>query len=133
LLTPDWWTVSSPDAILRTLRRNAAGGSLAPREVIALHRDPGCVSVVTADGGDLPFDHVVVAGGVWSGDLVHALGLSVSLAAVRGYSTTFPRATLELPLPVCFPENGIVATPLADGLRVGGAAELAAVDAPPDF
>ena len=81
----------------------------------------------------MPFDRVLVAGGVWSRDLVRKLGLSVLLEAERGYNTTFPDPGFEIPMPVFFSAHGFVATPLDDGLRVGGAVELAAVDAPPNF
>ena len=36
-------------------------------------------------------------------------------------------------MPVVFADHGFVASPLADGLRIGGAVELAAVDAPPNY
>ena len=131
---PDYWTVSSPSAILSALRRRiATAGSLLAQEVVGLRSDANAVSVITAEGGDLPYDRAVVAGGVWSRDLVRMLGLSVSLETERGYNTTFPNAPVEIPVPLFFVEHGFVATPLADGLRVGGAVELAAVDAPPNL
>jgi D-amino-acid dehydrogenase len=75
----------------------------------------------------------LVAGGVWSRDLVRGLGLSVHLETERGYNTTFKDPGFEIPVPLFFSAEGFVATPLQDGLRVGGAVELAAVDAPPNF
>src|SRR5690606_21173710 len=61
------------------------------------------------------------------------LGLSVSLETERGYNTTWASPPVDIGLPVFFAEHGFVATPLADGLRVGGAVEMAAVDAPPNY
>ena len=52
---------------------------------------------------------------------------------MRAANTTFAPAPIALPLPLVFGEHGFVATPLAEGLRIGGAVELAAPDAPPDF
>jgi D-amino-acid dehydrogenase len=39
----------------------------------------------------------------------------------------------NLPMPVGFADHGFVATPLVDGLRVGGAVELAKPTTPPNF
>jgi D-amino-acid dehydrogenase len=90
------------------------------------------VAIVTADGA-ATFDRAVVAGGVWSRDLVTRLGLRVLLEAERGYNTTFPDPGFEIAMPVFLANHGFVATPLSDGLRVGGAVELAAVEAPPNY
>ena len=134
LLAPDYWTVSSPAAILAALRaRVSANGRLVKSAAIGILPDSRMVSVVTADGADLAFDRVVIAAGVWSRDLVRALGLRVALETERGYNTTYARPPIDLPLPVFFAEHGFVASALADGLRVGGAVELASVDAPPNF
>ena len=134
LFAPDYWTVTSPLAILEALRRRiAASDAIARQEVVAFHRDDREVSVITSEGGDHPFDRIVIAGGVWSRDLVRDLGLAVSLEAERGYNTTFPNAPVDLPVPVFFAEHGFVASPLADGLRIGGAVELADPAAPPNF
>jgi D-amino-acid dehydrogenase len=91
------------------------------------------VAVVTADGAEAVFDRVLIAGGVWSRDLVRKLGLSVLLEAERGYNTTFADPGFTVPLPIFFSAHGFVASPLNEGLRIGGAVELAAVDAPPNF
>ena len=50
--------------------------------------------------------HVVVAGGVWSRDLVKKLGLGVVLEAERGYNTTWPTPPIALDLPVFFDDHG---------------------------
>ena len=55
------------------------------------------------------------------------------LETERGYNTTFSDPGFQIAMPVFFAAHGFVATPLVDGLRVGGAVELAAVDAPPNF
>ncbi len=91
------------------------------------------VVVVADDGSQAKFDAVVVAGGVWSRELVRGLGLGIVLEAERGYNTTWAKPPIALALPVFFDDHGFCATPLEDGLRVGGAVELAAIDAPPTF
>jgi D-amino-acid dehydrogenase len=131
---PESWTVSSPLAILQALRhRLAAADAFVGQEVVALRRDEREVAVITAEGGDLPFDRVVVAGGVWSRDIVRGLGLAVLLETERGYNTTFPNPPIDLPMPVFFSDHGFITSPLADGLRVGGAVEMASPEAPPNY
>jgi D-amino-acid dehydrogenase len=131
---PESWTVSSPLAILEALRRRIGDAdAFVKQEVIALHPESREVSVMTAEGGDLPFDRVVVAGGVWSRTLVRGLGLKVCLETERGYNTTYPKSPIDLPMPVFFSDHGFIASPLAVGLRVGGAVEMASPEAPPNY
>jgi D-amino-acid dehydrogenase len=131
---PESWTVSSPLAILEALRRRIGDAdAFVKQEVIALHPQSREISVMTGEGGDLPFDRVVVAGGVWSRTLVRGLGLKVCLETERGYNTTYPKSPIDLPMPVFFSDHGFIASPLAVGLRVGGAVEMASPDAPPNY
>ncbi|MDB5613755.1 MAG: amino acid dehydrogenase [Devosia sp.] len=51
----------------------------------------------------------------------------------RGYNTTFTDLDWALAMPVGFADHGLVATPLVDGLRVGGAVELAKPETAPNF
>jgi D-amino-acid dehydrogenase len=134
LLTPDQWSVTSPLEILLGLRKAVgARGRFVAATVDTIRTDGEKVAVVTADGVATPFDRVVVAGGVWSRDLVRKLGLRVLLEAERGYNTTFADPGFSIDMSVFFSAHGFVASPLNEGLRIGGAVELAAVDAPPNF
>lgn len=134
LFTPEAWTVTSPLEILEGLRRAVdARGRRVASSIDAIRHDGDKVVTVAVDGGEMPFDRVLVAGGVWSRDIVRQLDLHVLLEAERGYNTTFPDPGFEIPMPVFFAAHGFVATPLEEGLRVGGAVELAAVDAPPNY
>jgi D-amino-acid dehydrogenase len=131
IFTPADWMVTSPLAILDGLR-DALAAHVRPANVEAVRPHADGAVVATTDG-EVAFDSVVVAAGVWSRDLVRDLGLTVALEAERGYNTTFTDPALDLNVPVFFDDHGFCATPLADGLRVGGAVELASVDAPPNF
>ena len=131
IFAPADWTVTSPAAVLDGLRR-ALGDGLRTAAVESVQRNADGV-MVTASDGEQRFDRVVIAGGVGSRDLVRQLGLAVALEPERGYNTTFAGLALDLPLPVFFAEHGFCVTQLADGVRVGGAVELAAVDAPANF
>ena len=55
------------------------------------------------------------------------------LESERGYNTTLPDPGIQLRAEVIFAERKFVATPLAPGLRIGGAAEFAGLEAPPNY
>ena len=134
LITPDQWSVTSPLEILLGLRRAVAQrGRLVTATVTDVRPDGDKIAVVFADGRAERFDRVVVAGGVWSRDLVRKLGLKVLLEAERGYNTTFADPGFTIAMSVFLSAHGFVASPLNEGLRIGGAVELAAVDAPANF
>ncbi len=134
IFTPEAWMVTNPLMVLEELRAAVrARGAFVTSDVVAVIPESERLEVETADGVQRVFDRVVIAGGVWSRDLVRGLGLSVLLETERGYNTTYAEPGFELPMPIFFAGHGFVASPLADGIRVGGAVELAAVDAPPNF
>jgi len=86
-----------------------------------------------SDGSELGFDMVVIAGGAWSKSLCRMLGHNVPLHTERGYNTTLPAPGVELSRPVCIAERSFFMTPMAMGLRIGGAVELAGLEAAPNF
>ncbi len=91
------------------------------------------IGVLRAGGVVDYFDRVVVASGVWSRELVRGLGVKVLLETERGYNTTFTDLGWNLSMPVGFADHGFIATPLVDGLRVGGAVELARPETAPNY
>jgi D-amino-acid dehydrogenase len=84
-------------------------------------------------GGHIEFERLLVAAGVWSKALAERLGSRVPLESERGYNTTLPDPRVYLEREVIFAERKFVVTPMAMGLRVGGAAEFAGLEAPPNF
>ena len=92
---------------------------------------------VTLHGASAPLAqarHVVLAAGPWSGRLAAQLGDTVSLIGERGYNTTLPKSAFPtLDKPLFFTSEGFVMTPLADGVRVGGASEIASLESPANF
>lgn len=130
---PVYWTVSNPLTVLRAYQSYLRGkATLVPEKVTRLSRNDAGVRVHTATG-DSQFDKVVIAAGVWSRELVRGLGAKVLLENERGYNTTYTDLDWNLAMPVGFADHGFIATPLVDGLRVGGAVELAKPDTSPNF
>lgn len=91
------------------------------------------ITVRTEGGGEFLFDRLAITAGVWSRRFVADLGLKVLLETERGYNTTFMNPSTTLEMPVFFSEHGFVATPFENALRIGGAVELAAPDAPANY
>ena len=75
---------------------------------------------------------IVMAAGVWSGELLKSLGLKSPMVAERGYHVEFPNATAVLNNSVMDVDAKIVASSMLDGLRIAGSSEFGAIDAPAD-
>jgi D-amino-acid dehydrogenase len=84
----------------------------------------------TADG--LEFDHVVVAAGAWSRDLLAPLGVRLALETQRGYHVQFQGAHDVVSRTVVLADRKVFVTPMEEGLRVGGTVEIGGLHAPPD-
>jgi D-amino-acid dehydrogenase len=130
---PLYWAVTNPLTVLRAYQAFVHGRApIVHQKVDRLSRGADGIGVHTA-GGSTKYDKVVVAAGIWSRELVRGLGAKVLLETERGYNTTFTDLDWNISMPVGFADHGFVATPLADGLRVGGAVELARPHTSPNF
>lgn len=134
IVAPDSWMSTGPHQVLEALRAAVtARGRLVAAAVDAVRPESDGVVVTSPEGAEWRFDRAVIAGGVWSRDLVRKLGLRVLLETERGYNTTYPDPPFDIPMPVFISDHGFVLSQVADGLRVGGAVELAEPDAPPNY
>jgi D-amino-acid dehydrogenase len=136
VMIEDWAHVDDPLNIVRALRDRVRqdGGRLVTVDVAGLSlRDPSRPAAVGRDGQHYAGDRLVLSAGAWSGALARSVGDAVLLESERGYNTTLPGATGMLAREVIFAERKFVATPLAIGLRIGGAAEFAGLEAPPNY
>lgn len=131
IMTPQWSHVSDPKRIVDRLRVH-----LAERGVTIVKGEARAISghdVVMNDGRRLGFDTLVIAAGAWSGRLAATVGDRALIESERGYNTTLPAPGVALSREVIFAERAFVATPIEAGLRIGGAAEFAGLDAPPNY
>jgi D-amino-acid dehydrogenase len=136
VMLEDWAHVDNPLNIVRALRERVRqdGGRLVSADVAALALDePLRPAALDRDGRRHAGDRLVVAAGAWAGALARSAGDRVLLESERGYNTTLPAAAGMLDREVIFAERKFVATPLAIGLRIGGAAEFAGLQAPPNY
>ncbi|MEO1491971.1 MAG: FAD-binding oxidoreductase [Pseudomonadota bacterium] len=86
---------------------------------------------VTVNGATQSFDHVVLAGGAWSGRLVQALGHKPGLESERGYHLVLKTPNHAPPFPYMLADGKFVATPMEGGLRCAGQVEFGGLDAGP--
>lgn len=96
-------------------------------EVLGIRRKAGRAISLATTAGDLPVGTVVIAAGVWSGQLAADLPITVPLQGGKGYHLELERSG-EFGPPVYFPELRIVASPLDGRLRVTGMLQLAGTD-----
>jgi D-amino-acid dehydrogenase len=131
----DWPTIDDPLLWVRRLADALRhhGGALARAQAVALMPRDGGAAVQLADSTTLAAQHVVVAAGAWSHRLSATLGQRLPLETERGYNTTLPPGAFDLRRQLTFVDHGFVMTPIGGGVRVGGAVELAGLDAPPNF
>jgi len=85
------------------------------------------VSVRTADTR-LTADVFVVATGAWAPRLQRELGCRIPIQPGKGYSITLAGSEGVPALPCFFEEKSVVATPWANGFRLGGTMEFAGFD-----
>ncbi|MBI5716794.1 MAG: FAD-binding oxidoreductase [Burkholderiales bacterium] len=132
---PGWATIEDPHRLVRRIAAHclARGAMLHRASVQALVPGAEGVTVRLADGQALKARCVVVAAGAWSHQVARTLGERIPLETERGYNTTLPPGAFDLRRQLTFPSHGFVVTPVAGGVRVGGAVELAGLQAPPDY
>jgi D-amino-acid dehydrogenase len=109
------------------------GGTLLRRAVGGFEIGPDGVRALRTGQGSVPVENVVIAAGVWSRALARALGTKVPLEAERGYHTMFHDSSITMNGGVLSADRYVSVTPMKGGIRVGGFAEFAAPDAPPDM
>lgn len=132
---PDGVHVGDPATFTAVLRDAALarGARLRRAAVRTIAVREAGVSALLDDGGVVPGDRLVVAGGAWSKPLAAAVGDRVPLDTERGYNVTVAAGALGLSRPVMYEGNGFVTTPLDCGDRIGGAVEFAGLEAPPNW
>lgn len=135
MYTPAGIQVNDPQGLTRAVADLVVtrGGTLQKGEVrdIVPHAEGAMITL--ADGATIIARTVVVAGGAWSKPLAARLGDPVPLETERGYNTTLPAQAFQLQRQLYFNDHAFVVTPLAEGIRVGGAVELGGLELAPNY
>lgn len=128
-------TVSNPYNYCHAIHQlNEDNGVKLVYEKVASVKNGTKPTVIFENGNEMTADKVIIASGPWSATLTEKLGDKVSLVGERGYNTTFPKSALpNLDRTLFFPAHGFVMAPLVDGIRVGGASEIASLTRASNF
>ena len=133
--SPSWRTVSNPKHYTLALWDYAQrfGATFERGEARELRPNAGGASVDLKDGRRLSAHFIVNCAGAWSHRLAATIGERIPLETERGYNTTLPSSAFDAKRMLIFGEHGFVLTPLSDGIRVGGAVELAGLTRQPNY
>lgn len=133
IFAPTWQSVSDPFDFCSALHDHLTNKGLETvyAKVNSMSVD---VTVSLENGEILNADNIVLAAGPWSSQISKQLGDPVPLIGERGYNTTLPKAAFEnLDHTLVFTGHGFVVVPLSNGIRVGGASEIAKLDRPANY
>jgi D-amino-acid dehydrogenase len=75
-------------------------------------------------------DRVILAGGIWSNELLRSFEAAVPLESHRGYHIEVPYGDVRPTRNVAWSEMKTLVTPMDAGIRIAGTAEMAGLDAP---
>lgn len=132
---PGWKNVSDPKLFGQAIWAYAEklGARFHKGQVMTVRRCEQGGEVQLADGNNILADHLVITAGAWSHRLTKTLGDPLPLETERGYNTTLPVGSFDVRRQLTFPEHGFVITPMATGLRVGGAVEFGGLELSPNY
>jgi len=134
LLVPGNGHTVSPQRIVTTLGDlfRQEGGTLINERAMKLIPREGDGWMVMTNLANRSADHVVVAMGAWSRQLLDPLGVKVALETERGYHAMLFDPEVMPALPISNKTRAFGVTPMEDGLRVAGTVEIAGLQAPPN-
>ncbi|PRB82079.1 FAD-binding oxidoreductase [Pseudomonas sp. MYb185] len=129
------WMVTDPGALVQAYARSfeQQGGRLVQASVEEVVQEDRGWRVVTSTGV-LEAEQVVIAMGPWSSEMLSRLGIKVPLFVKRGYHMHYSAeqgATLNHW--VMDAEKGFLLEPMRAGIRLTTGAELADLNAPPQY
>ena len=135
LLVPGNGYTVSPQRSVQSLGEvfcQEGGVLINERAMKLIPRDGGGGWMVMTNAANRFADHVVVAAGAWSRQLLDPLGIKVALETERGYHAMLFSPEVTPALPIANKTRSFAMAPMEDGLRVAGTVEIAGLDAPPN-
>ena len=132
---PECMTVANPFHLTtRLVDAFRRGGGVVLRATL---RDIDVASdrrmTLATDAGGHDVDRLVLATGAWSGRWAAKLGARIPMDTERGYHVMLSDPGIDLRTPVLSGDHRFGITPMTDGIRVAGTAELAGLEAPPSY
>jgi D-amino-acid dehydrogenase len=116
-----------PDVFVREWKKKLVCNGVQFEENCVFQRfgssRPGAVQLQT-DRGIFTAAACVIAAGAWTPELIHGLPIRLPMQPGKGYSITVGKWEGFPQIPCMFEERSVVATPFADGCRIGGTMEF---------
>ncbi len=109
------------------LQQNGVGIFTSIR-MTGFERKIGQITGVNTTQGRFSAKEVVLAGGVWSAEILSELSLKLPMQAAKGYSITLPAPPGKPHLPMILAESKVAVTPLEDSLRFAGTLEFSGLN-----
>lgn len=135
VFSPDCLSVADPLRLSRLfadeIRRQ--GGAILREEVRGVEMGPDGPAALVTGSGRRPVDRLVIAAGAFSKPLAAGLGVRLPLDTERGYHLMLPRPGVGLRVPLIVGDRRFGIVPMTEGVRLAGTAELAGLDAPPNY
>ncbi|OQY57073.1 MAG: hypothetical protein B6245_17530 [Desulfobacteraceae bacterium 4572_88] len=97
-------------------------------EVFDFGQHRGQVHTVHTTKGEFQGEQVVLASGVWTGELAKKLGMRMPIQGAKGYSLTFRRPENCPRIPLSLEDFYVAVTPYKETLRMTGFLELSGMD-----
>lgn len=113
---------TDPAEMMTALRKKLEGSIIYDPLIRFNTNGNEIISALTA-GGEYAAGNFVVAAGVWSGNLLRNLGISLPLVGGKGYSFMVPAHT-PLGTPAILSEARVAVTPLGSEIRFGGTMQI---------
>lgn len=123
----------SPEKIALALLNKALGMGVTfeQAEMRGIQRENDLWQVRCA-GRSFESEKLVLATGAWSATLLKPLGIKLPLMAERGYHVEFADPGITINNSIMDVDAKVVASSMADGLRIAGASEFCKIDAKVD-
>jgi D-amino-acid dehydrogenase len=109
------------------------GGRIVQANVERIDVNEQGPTTLVTDNGQFPVDQLVIAAGAFSKKWASQLACWLPLDSERGYHLMLPNPGVSPGLAVLSGDYRFGVMPMIDGVRIAGTAELARLDAPPDF
>lgn len=132
---PGWYTVADPRQVGQRVWAHAEvhGARFLPGEVATITREGDSLRLSFTDGRSVDCRKIVVAAGAYSRKFARLFGDTIPLETERGYNTTLPLDAFPIAKQLIFGGHGFIVSPLATGIRIGGAVELGGLKRPPNY
>ena len=132
---PECMTATNPfhltTRLVEAFRRD--GGAVLRETLRDIEVDSDHRMTLLTDAGRHDVDRLVLATGAWSGRWAAKLGARIPMDTERGYHVMLSDPGIDLRTPVLSGDHRFGITPMTDGIRVAGTAELAGLEAPPNY